>query len=679
MSYNYVFIEPNNYQNNQNQILITNIEPINNPVFNPQVFYMNNPLGPAYNNAILFQDENINQNKPLDLKNSNSLDKLSIKKKSRNQINKTESIYKTKTLNTTNRMKKIMSNLESSGTLIVSNKTKRYNKVILKNGKKIKNIDINDDCEDTMKDEDSVTSFKMKNKLKSDNNLKKTTQNNLNLNNKLISNDKQNSNFEAKPKQSIPTINNNKKPLNPVVPNLNSKKIEVQPKQTIKRINNNNSSESLKEDKSVNSLLSDKYDKISSNKGKSKSNDQKSHTTKKEDDSKSRKTSGSTHSKAPFQRLTISDFPLIPNGTNIFGVPSYNTNSNNSNSSYNTQNSVAESYLSSHLGEYLDKEFNSINNLQMNEPLENNKIGKGFKYCDEFTKAGRDPEGKTKIDQDTPLISLNVGGMQGFNLFGVLDGHGPHGHFVSQFCKEYFIKNMTNYVVTLRNTKQITNAEMLYNELKSNGYSFLIQLYTQADVELTKQDAFDYSLSGTTCNIVFQFNNHLVCVSVGDSRGILIYDKGNLTNQGILALSTDHKPDLPGEYQRIQACGGMVDTMKDIYGNSIGPSRVFKIGSGYPGLAMSRSLGDLHAKECGVIPTPQIIEYDINNSTKFMVICSDGVWEFIQNEQVRDLGNVFYAQNNVTGFCKELVNYAVSTWEQFDVIRDDITVVSVFF
>ena len=110
MSYNYVFIEPNNYQNNQNQILITNIEPINNPVFNPQVFYMNNPLGPAYNNAILFQDENINQNKPLDLKNSNSLDKLSIKKKSRNQINKTESIYKTKTLNTTNRMKKIMSN-----------------------------------------------------------------------------------------------------------------------------------------------------------------------------------------------------------------------------------------------------------------------------------------------------------------------------------------------------------------------------------------------------------------------------------------------------------------------------------------------------------------------------------------------------------------------------------------
>ena len=45
-----------------------------------------------------------------------------------------------------------------------------------------------------------------------------------------------------------------------------------------------------------------------------------------------------------------------------------------------------------------------------------------------------------------------------------------------------------------------------------------------ADLELTKQNIFDYKLSGTTCNIVFQFNNHLVCLSVGDSRGILVFE-----------------------------------------------------------------------------------------------------------------------------------------------------------
>ena len=200
-----------------------------------------------------------------------------------------------------------------------------------------------------------------------------------------------------------------------------------------------------------------------------------------------------------------------------------------------------------------------------------------------------------------------------------------------------------------------------------------------ADLELTKQNVFDYNLSGTTCNIVFQFNSHLVCLSVGDSRGILVFDQGNNKNQGIFPLSTDQKPDLPIEYQRIQSCGGYVEILLDAYGNKTGPARVFKAGTQYPGLAMSRSLGDLLAKECGVISTPQIVEYDINTNTKYMVICSDGIWEFIKNEQVRDLGNLFYAQNKVTDFCIELVNMAMNQWSQFETTRDDITVVSVFF
>lgn len=308
-----------------------------------------------------------------------------------------------------------------------------------------------------------------------------------------------------------------------------------------------------------------------------------------------------------------------------------------------------------------------------------NRKGKGFKYCSDLSRAGKDAEGKIKIDQDTPLISLNVGGLEGFNLFGVLDGHGQHGHFVSQFLKDYFINRTANLVEILKTTKSISTTEELYTILKIGNYSFLTKLYSMADLELTKQNAFDYKLSGTTCNIVFQFNSHLVCLSVGDSRGILIYDQGNNTNQGIFPLSTDQKPDIPSEYQRIQSCGGYVEIPYDIYGNKTGPARVFKAGTQYPGLAMSRSLGDLFGKECGVISTPQIVEYEINTNTKYMVICSDGIWEFMQNEQVRDLGNIFYAQNKVTDFCIQLINMAMNFWSQYETIRDDITVVSVFF
>ena len=175
---------------------------------------------------------------------------------------------------------------------------------------------------------------------------------------------------------------------------------------------------------------------------------------------------------------------------------------------------------------------------------------------------------------------------------------------------------MTNYAEILKSTRGIMTSEGIYNELKSNGFSYIIDLYNLVDLELTKQETFDYNLSGTTCNIVFQFEKHLVCANTGDSRSILIYDNGDLKNQGIFPLSFDHKPNLPNEFQRIQENGGMVDRIIDMFGNKIGPPRVFKVGTRFPGLAMSRSLGDLIAKECGVIPTPQIIEYEINANAK---------------------------------------------------------------
>jgi serine/threonine protein phosphatase PrpC len=645
------YVEEQYYpQNNQNQYMSNNI----NTSLYYQVPYSNYILGQTVNNTVLLQ-ENINPNNLTELKESNSATKLekvnndNLYKSSNDimdtipRINAKKNLSKSVQDSSFQDRKK---RLESSGILVKSKRAPKYNKV-LKDGKKIKNIDINDDCEDTMKDEDSISSLPMKAKKKSNDS-------------SIISNSKKNSNVQ--PKQTIKIKQNDINSEN--TPNKNLKinpKSKFQPEHTIRRTKSN--IENLK-------LKNHNFDKISKN--------------NETNDIKSKISSGSSQSKPPFQDFAGKENPMIPNGQNLFGSPIYNINTHNTNNTNNTNNTLntqkTDNYLSIHLGEYLEKEMNSINPAAMPSPtITNKKIGKGFKFCSDFTKAGKDPDGNTKIDQDTPLVSLNIGGIQGFNLFGVLDGHGMHGHFVSQFCKEYFIKNMTNYAEILKSTRGIMTSEGIYNELKSKGFSYIIDLYNLADSELTKQDTFDYNLSGTTCNIVFQFEKHLVCANTGDSRSILVYDTGDLKNQGIFPLSYDHKPNLPTEYQRIQENGGMVDQIIDMFGNKIGPPRVFKVGTRFPGLAMSRSIGDLFAKECGVIPTPQIIEYEINSNTKYMVICSDGVWEFIQNEQVRDLGNVFYAQNNVKGFCFQLVNYAFNMWEQLEDIRDDITVVSVFF
>ena len=574
----------------------------NGPNFNSFYNFENqnmNYTGSSARNS-LFQ-ENVNPNK--DLKSSYP---TSIKNNFNNSRN---SAYETYTANMGNHSNKtnkftglniLRKRTESSGKLLQSKRSSKHNKVV-KDGNKIQNIDMNDDCQDTMNDDDSIINSSWndpKNNLKA-------------INNSLISNNKQSISTNVQPKQSIQPINNNLSSKIPIPINVNNKS-QLQPRQSIR------SSDGMKNRPVL--------------------NDNNSAQSKKEDESRKRKNSNP----APLQKLRYSEIL---------------------NKSFST-------------GIYYDADTTSINPLRIKMK---NRNGKGFKYCSDLSRAGKDAEGKIKIDQDTSLISLSVGGLEGFNLFGVLDGHGQHGHFVSQFLKDYFINSTANLVEIFKTTKNISTTEELYTILKFGNYSFLTKLYSMADLELAKQNNFDYKFSGTTCNIVFQFNTHLVCLSVGDSRSILVYDQGNNKNQGIFPLSTDQKPDLPSEYQRIQSSGGYVEILYDAYGNKTGPARVFKAGTQYPGLAMSRSLGDLMGKECGVISTPQIVEYEINTNTKYLVICSDGIWEFIKNEEVRDLGNVFYAQNKVTDFCIQLVNLAIDLWSRKENIRDDITVVSVFF
>ena len=310
--------------------------------------------------------------------------------------------------------------------------------------------------------------------------------------------------------------------------------------------------------------------------------------------------------------------------------------------------------------------------------VNNNVMGTGFRFYGQITKPGRNQNGQSKTNQDIHLVQINIGEIKGFNMFGVLDGHGPHGHFVSKFCREYFIRKMNSFAMNCKNNN-ISNPDDIYEQLKKTKFDFLIKAFHEADIEMTKQNQFEYNWSGTTCNLVLQLNKHLICASVGDSRGILVYDNDNKTNQGIFPLSHDHKPDLSNELQRILKNGGMVDRLTDQEGNKVGPNRVFKYGLTYPGLAMSRSLGDFQAKECGVITEPQITEFKLNHNAKYMVICSDGVWEFLSNEDVRNLGNPYYQKGDVGSFCTNLLRRAVQTWEENDIIRDDITIVCVYF
>ena len=324
---------------------------------------------------------------------------------------------------------------------------------------------------------------------------------------------------------------------------------------------------------------------------------------------------------------------------------------------------------------------NINNNINNNMNNNNNNQGQGFAFHASITKAGKDKFGKPKINQDLPLIVVSVGDIKGFNIFGILDGHGTHGHFIAQFCKNFLINKILQFTQECK-SQNIYSPEGIYNKLSLSNFQYIKDWFKDTDDELSLQNNFDYNYSGTTCNLVIQLNDKLICANVGDSRAILIFDDNtnNNYNQGIYLLSEDHVPESPQEYQRIINSGGMVDKFTDQNGNKNGPFRVYKNTDmpTYIGLAVSRALGDMKAKECGVSSQPQIKEYRINHRTKFLVVGSDGIWKYLSNEDVRNLGNVYYQYKNIELFCTNLMVEACSKWKN-SIRRDDITVVCVFF
>ena len=298
-----------------------------------------------------------------------------------------------------------------------------------------------------------------------------------------------------------------------------------------------------------------------------------------------------------------------------------------------------------------------------------------FKNCKYKSLAGKDTLGNRKINQDLYLVQINFMDVEGFNLFGVLDGHGENGHKVAAFARDYIISQLASFF----KSQNSINLTSIYSLLKKKNFSLIKDIYQQADKELEKQK-FNSNFSGTTCVIVFQIAEKLICANVGDSRAILVTtEKSNSEIYKVIELSHDQKPDLPEEKKRIYKMGGIVDQMLDSKGKRNGPFRVWAGKENYPGLSMSRCIGDLKGKKCGLISEPQIIEYEIDEKSKYMVICSDGVWEFSNNEDVMRMGTEFYKEDNIDEFMDKIIKVSEFWWEKEDIMRDDITAVIVFF
>ena len=60
---------------------------------------------------------------------------------------------------------------------------------------------------------------------------------------------------------------------------------------------------------------------------------------------------------------------------------------------------------------------------------------------------------------------------------------------------------------------------------------------------------------------------------------------------------------------------------------------------------MSRSMGDGIAHSVGVSSNPEVLEFLLGPNDRFVVIGSDGLWEFLSNEQVCELVVPYFIEN----------------------------------
>ena len=107
--------------------------------------------------------------------------------------------------------------------------------------------------------------------------------------------------------------------------------------------------------------------------------------------------------------------------------------------------------------------------------------------------------------------------------------------------------------------------------------------------------------------------------------------------------------------------------------------RVWVKGEQFPGIAISRTIGDEVAKSVGVVHTPDMFEKELNGKEAFIVVASDGIWEFMSNEIVMNTVVPFYEKKDVKGAVEKLVKDASELWEKDGSARDDITCIVYFF
>lgn len=263
-----------------------------------------------------------------------------------------------------------------------------------------------------------------------------------------------------------------------------------------------------------------------------------------------------------------------------------------------------------------------------------------------------------KSNQDCVIECQEIGPDTWF--VAICDGHGVAGGEIARF------------IAAALSQEVATQVRQVSSQKRALVHSIESVIQRLLDSEL------DYRFSGTTLVALLATPKEAICANLGDSRALIGGTLENKYKSFHLPMSRDHKPELADEACRIKEAGGRIEAFKDERGQPIGPLRVWLKKLQIPGLALSRTIGDSVACTVGVSNEPEVIVHSWRPQDNFIVLGSDGLFEYLSNTAITQLVRPWYSLQDSRGACDCLVKEARSRWEIGDEVIDDISVAVVF-
>ncbi|TPX57766.1 hypothetical protein PhCBS80983_g03587 [Powellomyces hirtus] len=235
------------------------------------------------------------------------------------------------------------------------------------------------------------------------------------------------------------------------------------------------------------------------------------------------------------------------------------------------------------------------------------------------TAAATSDIGRRSSQQDDSLIQSGIFPHKpNSHLFVILDGHGQDGAKVASFAKRTFLESVIEFEV----------------RIAADPVKALKEIFNIVHEKIANNQAIDSYMSGSTASLALIVGTTLMVAHVGDSRIVL----GRASESGsidIKQLTTDHNCDQEAELARVSAAGARVEKLI-IDNQPDGPLRIFKGTLPYPGLVVTRALGDTVATRLGILSDPEVAIIQLTAADRFLIMGTDGVWDGVTYEEILD-------------------------------------------